>query len=472
MGPVGGPVGVGLARVTVAAPQRRIDVALPEDVPVAELLPNLLRHAGEAAADQGEQHGGWVLRRASGTVLEPQRSLLDQGVRDGEIVHLVPRRLEWPELEYDDVVEAIAGGARRYGRSWGNVATRRAGLAVASGIFLLGLVDLLLARPPWAVVGGAGLLAAICFVLVGAVLSRALADAAAGAVVAGCSLPYAFLGGFLLVGPKTAALGGFGAPHVLLGSVVLLVFGVIGYFAVAALSRLFVAGMVAGLLGAIGGLIGYGTLPAAGAAAVVLTVGIGLMPGYPLLAVRLGRLPVPALPQRPEEMLEDRPVPRRSEVFAAVTRSDELLTGMLLGVAAVALSAMVLLIASRKVSGVVLVLVAVVALLLRSRLFPTPRQRVPLIVTGLAGFAALVIGFGLASRSDAVLLGLLLLTAAVGAFVLAAGLAYSKRAPSPYLGRFADIFDVLAIIALVPVTCIICGFYGYVQGLFASIGVS
>ena len=39
----------GLARVTINAPQRRVDVALPEHVPLAELLPEVLRHAGEEA---------------------------------------------------------------------------------------------------------------------------------------------------------------------------------------------------------------------------------------------------------------------------------------------------------------------------------------------------------------------------------------------------------------------------------------
>ena len=41
----------GLARVTISAPQRRVDVALPEQVPLAELLPEVLRHAGEGLAD-------------------------------------------------------------------------------------------------------------------------------------------------------------------------------------------------------------------------------------------------------------------------------------------------------------------------------------------------------------------------------------------------------------------------------------
>src|SRR5215468_5296116 len=102
------PGGLSLARLTVATPQRRLDIALPEHVRIAELLPYLLRHAGEGSADEGEQHGGWALRQATGTLLDSTRPLAAQGVRDGELLHLVPRRADWPELAYDDVVEVIA----------------------------------------------------------------------------------------------------------------------------------------------------------------------------------------------------------------------------------------------------------------------------------------------------------------------------------------------------------------------------
>lgn len=71
--------GLSLARVTVTTPKRRMDVALPDNMAVGELLPHLLRHAGDGLADDGERHGGWVLRRATGTLLEPTRSLAEIG---------------------------------------------------------------------------------------------------------------------------------------------------------------------------------------------------------------------------------------------------------------------------------------------------------------------------------------------------------------------------------------------------------
>ncbi|GHJ05911.1 hypothetical protein TPA0907_02780 [Micromonospora humidisoli] len=82
------PGGLSLARVTIAAPQRRMDVALPNGMLVGELLPHLLRHAGEGLGDAGEQQGGWVLRRATGTLLEATRNLAVQGVPRRELMHL------------------------------------------------------------------------------------------------------------------------------------------------------------------------------------------------------------------------------------------------------------------------------------------------------------------------------------------------------------------------------------------------
>ncbi|MEU5670390.1 EsaB/YukD family protein, partial [Micromonospora sp. NPDC047753] len=41
----------GLSRITIVAPRTRMDLALPSDVPLADLLPTLLRYAGEDMAD-------------------------------------------------------------------------------------------------------------------------------------------------------------------------------------------------------------------------------------------------------------------------------------------------------------------------------------------------------------------------------------------------------------------------------------
>jgi len=469
--PVTAPGGLSLARVTVATPVRRMDVALPDNMLVGELLPHLLRHAGDGLGDDGERHGGWVLRRATGTVLEPNRNLAVQGVHDGEILHLAPRRVNWPELTYDDVVEVIASGARQGSRSWGNAATRRCGLAVGSAALAIGLVVVGLSGPPWPLPAGVAIGIATVLAVAGIVAARAFGDAVAGATVAASGLPYALLGGALIALPDDTALTGVSAPNLLLGSAVLLVYSVVGYVGVAAVQRLFMAGLAIGAAGALAAGLCLAGMSPAGAAAITLTVVIGMLPAYPLIASWIGRLPVPELPDRPEGILEDRPVPRRADVFAAVSRANELLSGMLLAAAVTGAGAMafLLVVADRTPAGVVLCVAGALALLLRGRLFPAVRQRVPLLASGAAGLALLVVGAALDARGGPALLYLAALVVAA-ALVFTAGLRFSRRTPSPYLGRLADLADVLAILALIPLACAVVGLYGAVQGLFASIG--
>jgi len=458
--------GTGLARVTIAAPKRRIDVALPENVPLAELLPGLLRHAGEGVADDGEQHGGWMLRRADGGMLEGARTLGAQNIRDGEVLHLVPRRTEWPELDYDDIAEAIAGGARKYGRAWSGRATRYASLSVASLIFVLALLVAVMSGPPWLMPGLVPLGLSFVFVVVGILLSRAIADSVAGAVVGGLGLLYGFVGGFLLLGLEGTRLADFGAAHLLVGSAVLLVVAVIGYIGVAEYTRIFGAGAFAGVMGIVAGLLAFiPDVTPHGAAAVTVSVVVAFVPAFPLIAMRLGKMPVPALPDKPEDLIADEPMPERDTVYAAVIRSDEMLSGLLLGAAVVAVACQLVLISSDTVDGPILAGLVALAFVFRSRLFPSGRHRIPMLVSGLLGLSLLVLGLAAGLPVTWRLYGVVAALVVLGGFVVSAGLTYSRRPPSPYLGRTADILDVLLVLAVVPVACAVLDLYGWARGL-------
>ncbi|MEV4755769.1 type VII secretion integral membrane protein EccD [Micromonospora sp. NPDC049559] len=471
----------GLARVTISAPQRRVDVALPEHLPLVELLPEVLRHAGEGLADDGERHGGWLLRRTDGAVLQPAQALLPQGVRDGEVLHLVPARAQWPELEYDDVVEAIADGARRRGNAWTGASTRTATLVGGGVLLATGLVATLAGGPSWGFGAYVSLGIAVLLALCGVVASRAYGDAFAGAALGGYAMPYAFAGGALLVasGDPAGVLGPvrwIGGPELLAGSVALLLAAVLGAVGVAAGLRVFAAGTAVGLLGALTALAGL-FLSAAGAAAVLLAVLVCAIGVLPLLAIRFGKLPMPpiTLPTGAEaaegfttgkstSLDAARERPERGRVFAAVARTEETLTGMLIGHAVLTIVASIVLVGSGGVAGDVLVAVCAAALLLRSRLFITVRQRVPLVLGGLAGLA--VLGVALAGQVGEI--GLLGLT--VGGLVLAlltvgAGATYSRRPATPYLGRAADLVDTLMVVSVVPVACAVLGLYGRARGI-------
>jgi len=466
----------GLARVTISAPERRVDVALPEHVPLAELLPELLRHAGEGLADDGERHGGWVLRRTDGTALSGGQGLAAQGVRDGEVLHLVAARAQWPELEYDDVVEAIAEGARRRGVGWTGAHTRITAIVAAGLGLTVALIAVLRAGPDSTPAMFVALGIAATLTLAGVIAARAYGDPLAGTALAAYSLPYAFVAGALLVatGDPTGPVPGvawIGAPELLLASAAVLLHGVLGIVGVGAGRRVFAGAVTAGLLGALSALGGF-VLSAGGVAAIlvaVLVCGIGLLP---LLAIRFGKLPMPpvTLPTGPAaaegftaapsgyDAARERP--DRAAVFAAVGRTEEWLTGMLLGHAVLATVAAVVLVEAGGLAGRVLVAVAAVALLLRSRLFLTVRQRVPLLAAGLAG--ATVLGAWLAMNGGvpAALAGFL-----IALVIITAGATYAKRAPGPYLGRAADLVDTALVVSVVPVACAVLGLYGRARGL-------
>src|SRR6266498_2592876 len=326
----------GLTRVTISSPQRRVDVALPDGVPLAELLPELLEHAGEAMADNGERHGGWALRRADGTALSPGAALTTQGVRDGAVLHLVPARAEWPELEYDDVVEAIAAGARRYGVGWSGRASRVTALAVAGVALAAGLWAVLRSGPEWTVPALAALGVAAVLLLAGVVSSRAYGDVVAGAALCAYAMPYGFVGGLVLLA-GSAPLSQVKAWHLLDGAVALL---------------------VTALLGAVG--------------------------------------------------------------------------------AAYAL-----------------------------RLFVTVRHRVPLLAAGAGSYGLLAVALlgGHPSNANLALVAGLVLAALL---VAATGARYAGRAPSPYLGRAADLLDAICVVSVVPIACAVLNLFRLATGLIPT----
>jgi type VII secretion integral membrane protein EccD len=455
--------GVGLARIVVAAPKRRLDIALPEHLPLAALLPRVLFHAGEELADEGLDHSGWVLRRSNGVVLETGRSLAAQGLRDGEVLHLVPRQAEWPEPEYDDVVDAISAGARRRGVLWGPAATRWTGLVIAMLLLLLALTSAVLAGPPWLVPGLVALGLAVVCLVGGTVMARAMTDATAGAVLASVGPLAAFVGGLLVfAGPER--LSRLGAPHLLSGCALLLVASLFGYVGTGVQPRVFIAGAVAGLVGLLIAALAYTWLNAVQSAAVAVSLLLLLAPALPLLAVRMGKVPMPALPRSVEDLVRDDPMPPAIETYAAVARADDVFTGLMIGTILVSLPSLAILARAGGIAAPLLAGIASTAYLLRARLFPAVRHRVPLLVTGFGGLALLALG--LAERSGGtgrVLIGLLLLAAAVIAVV--AGLRYAYRVPSVYLGRIGDILDVVLVLAVVPIAAGVLGLYSFMRGL-------
>ncbi|WP_189170961.1 type VII secretion integral membrane protein EccD [Pilimelia anulata] len=451
----------GLVRLTVSAPARRLDLAVPAHAPLAELLPEILRHAGEELADAGEEHGGWALRRLTGEPLDPAAHLYAQGVRDGAVLHLVPAGARWPEPEYDDVVEVVADAARRQGAGWDAARTRRACLAAGGVLLAVPLAGLVAAGgPAYPAAVVAGTLAAA-----GVVAARVYGDRGLGVALTGYALPYALAGGALAVAAGGAGrlpgLDWLGAPQLLVGGVALAVAALAGLLGAAAGRRVHVAGLFAGGGAALAGLAGYAARAetVAAVALAALVCGLGLLP---LLAIRLGRVPVPAPAEPAGDAAPTDALPDPAAVGAAVARTAALLVGLLAGHAVLCAGAVLVLVGAGGPAAAALGAVAGAALLLRARVFAAVAQRVPVLAAGLAALA--LVGLGLAAGAGPVALGLLaavLPAAAVAAMLLGA----AERPVSPYLGRLADLLDTAALVSIVPVACAVLGVYGQVRVL-------
>ena len=449
----------GLARVTIRAPRRRLDLAIPHQVPLAELLPEVLRRAGEAGDLERPAASGWILRRGDGASLLGETALAHQGVRDGDVLYLVPRNLTWPEPDYDDVVEEIAAGARQHGRTWDASATRLFSLAAAGLVLLTGLGVLVSAGPHRAGLAAGGIAAVL--LAAGALLSRALGDGVAGAAAGGFALPYAAASGVLLLSDQQPSVG---PNQVLVGATALLLASVIGGVAVGHGLRIFAAGVTAGLFAGLGAVLEFGLTPAGAASILIvaLVAGIGLAP---LLAVRLGKLPIPVVTAAPDVLAAERR-PARPQVLDAVIRADEILAGSLLGISGIGVGCVAILGTDTSGAGPLLGGLAATVLLLRARLFPSVAARLPLLAGGLAGLALTAWSVLSPAGSAIRLLGVALAFGAVlGLLAMAASADRPRGGGSPYLGRLADILDVATVVALAPVACAVLDLYSWVRGL-------
>ncbi|WP_189774141.1 type VII secretion integral membrane protein EccD, partial [Streptomyces tauricus] len=131
-----------LCRLTVRAPSVSVDLAVPADVPVADLLPTLLRYVGEEAEEAGLDHAGWVLQQLGDAPLDEETTLAHAGLSDGAVLYLRPHTEALPEARLDDLVDGIADTAGRRLNTWHPEAARAllVGTAVATVVAALALV--------------------------------------------------------------------------------------------------------------------------------------------------------------------------------------------------------------------------------------------------------------------------------------------------------------------------------------------
>ncbi|MFF5212393.1 type VII secretion integral membrane protein EccD [Streptosporangium sp. NPDC000396] len=472
--PVQGPVPQGalaqfaaplpaLCHVTIVAPHRKVDLALPADIPLPHVLPSLLRAVGEAGGDSASGPG-WVLQRLGGPPLDIGQSLGALGVLDGEILYLRPREAVLPPAMFDDVADVIATGVTEGPGKWGDKHTRLVGLGVAMATLVTGSAVMALAGPPWTVSAVVAGVFAILLIIAGTALSRALGDSSSGALIGYAALPYGFFAG--LMAPASAGGPfGFGAPNMLAA------FACVGL--VATISLIAIADGVPGFLGAaIASMVGsvsaavvmFSGASPAGVAAVALAILLALNPLVPMLSFRLARLPMPTMPTSAEELRNDNQQVDGESIGERTIHAQRYATGLVAGTGMVALVAQLYLVMNGGWVAVATTLALSLTLIMRVRVFHGFGQRLWLMISGVAGILALVISQVAGAGGVVALVAVmgLLCAATISASM---GLWLPSGKPSPFWGRAGDILEILLIVALFPLALGVLDVYSWVRGL-------
>lgn len=451
-----------MCRLVVSGPDRQLDVAVPTQVLVADLLPALLHHLGEELADAGLAHRGWVLQRVGGSPLDEESTVAALGLRDGETVHLRPRADQLPPVDFDDLIDGVATGVRERAGRWRPEMIRWAAWGLAGVLLGLGLVVLGLPGPVVPRAGAAFALALTC-PLAAFALVRAAGERVFGTLVALAGIGYAALGG--LLAPQSGPATGPTGPGVFAGAVAGAGAAVVAAAVVGRSGPFFAATATAGLLTAVGGAgATFVGLAAPQAAAVLAVAATMLVPAVPLLAFRLAGLRLSPLPTRPEHLQEQVEPEPSAPLLAAATAADGYMTGIYAGIAAPTSVALVLLAHAGGWAATSLLLLTAGVWLLAARPMTSAWHRLAQAVPALTGLLAATVGLLVGVAVPGRILALGVFSLAVAA-LLPLAQTMPRRRPMPYWGRIGDLTQTAATVALFPLLLAVLDVYAVIRGL-------
>jgi type VII secretion integral membrane protein EccD len=448
-------------RVTVVTPRTRVDVVLPLQSTFAELVPQLVRLTG-AETTTPHEDTGWVLTKLGGVVIPPGLTVTGAGIRDGDVLYLGPRERHATPLLFDDVVDAIASAAENRRGAWGPRTASRVGLAAAITV-LVGVTLLLVAGfsgEVWAPIT-CGVLA-LGLLFGGAALTRAYGDGPAGSACAISGISAALLAGLTALPPFRAWPLELDSAAV--GLVVVTVYGVLATALIASKLALFIAVIVtAGLSSIAAAVVLLAEVPLLHAAAVVIPIVTALPAVAPMLALRIGKLPLPRVPSDMDSFRADERPTVGQQVLDQTSTAEDILGGLLSAFGIIAFASVFFLVQDGDGWAAALSAVAATVWMLRSRSYAGTAQRIVLMVSGLA--MTVLLGIWLAVTADrSVVFGAaaLLTLAATVCLVYATRVVRGRQ--SPYLSRLMDIAEFLGLMALIPLTGAIIGVYDAIRG--------
>lgn len=461
-------------RVTVVAPRRRVDIALPSQVPFADLFPAVARFCGLEHADLVREPGGWVLQRLGEPPLRMSRTPASERLSDGELLYLRPKSVELPPQISDDIADEIAGVHAGPGRWTAADAGRLGAIAGAVGLSA-GAVLIARSGPHWTVPAVTAGVIALVLLAAAAAASRAWGSALLGVTLGCASLPYAFVAGVTAVASSSgASRTGTAVAHGALGALGLPPVGALGMltgFALVVLAATMAAGgvasgvpaffgiAVAGFLGAGAAGIAYAdpSVTAEGAAALVAIPALASAPLMPWAAFRIAGITLPNMPVTPADLRDDSLTAIQADIRPRMAVADRAVTGAVCGIGLVGSGALLTLGFGHGPVTALTAAVLACALLLQSRLFLGRAQRLWLLIPGYAGLAWLALSSGHLVAVAGLVAGALLV-AGTGSWL-------TTHRPSPFWGRAADVADMACVVALIPLALGVAGVLGYVHGL-------
>jgi type VII secretion integral membrane protein EccD len=376
----GSEVPTAYSRVTVVHGSRRVDLALPTELPVADVVPQVLRFClPEAAADTPE---AWSLGRVGGKPIALGHSLTEEGVVDGDVLELRSDGVDGAEAYVEDVRDAVEDAVDSGDDLWANRTTQ--GFVLMAAAIAMAVLPLVPAvrqeHQP-----GPLLAAAVAAVLLcgAAWWAGRNSYVRATTVLTAVAIGWGGLAGWLLAtwlgaGPA----GAFGAALGYLAAIAVICRGLTSYATphLAACAVIVPAGAAAVVTSLLGGSIDD-------AARIDMLLAILLTGALPRASIAVGGLAAADFRLRTVSRITEQ------ELAERVRQSTYMLTGALAGAALVVAAGTAWLSGSTSIWDRWLLPVAGLLLVLRSRAFGRVRHVLPLRLGG----AAVLAGVGLAA---------------------------------------------------------------------------
>jgi hypothetical protein len=432
-------------RVTIQGEGRKADLVLPDDEPIAAVLPEVLSLLDETTERSSRPV---VLMTTVGEQLSPALTLAEQSVEHGTILRIVRVDEAPPPPEVADVTDLLGDAvdvrSDRWRQVWGVAAA--AVVAAVAGVFGAP-ASLVSGVTPAQLVGGLAVLLAISVVTARRGRGGSAVVLAAG-VIGACVAPAAYL-------QIVTALDHPGATLLLwfgLAAAVLAAVGGVGFRDAA----LVVGGAVGALLVAawvLMHLLGVQILHSAAWVAIAAVLLLGLLPGVAMTASGLTGLD--------DRVVEGTKV-ARAAVSRAVDTTHRSLTWATVATVVPASMGAWLLARSGLQAGQALAAALAVVMLTRTLVLPLAPQRLALIAGGSVPLLAL--GFTALMRPGQAAVAALLLLAVL---VTVVGISVSENIKAR-ARRLAGVIEMLAVVALIPLALWLLDVYVDLVEVFTS----